>query len=104
MRATPAPANRATPVRSHSLRPKRRLPGKLSLGRTHAYTIVTAHVAEHTFTVDFPDGAQRTFSRASTQPVRRFKAHRPHTLTINPRPEHEIPGVARAAQSAGRPL
>jgi hypothetical protein len=52
---------------------------KLSLGRSHAHTVVTVHVAEHTLTVAFPDGAQRTFSRTSSQPVRRFKAHRPHT-------------------------
>jgi hypothetical protein len=52
---------------------------KLSLGRSHAHTIVTVHVAEHTLTVEFPDGDQRTFTRTSTQPVRRFKAHRPHT-------------------------
>jgi len=52
---------------------------KLSLGRSHAHTVVTVHVAEHTVTVEFPDGAQRTFGRTSTQPVRRFKAHRPHT-------------------------
>jgi transposase InsO family protein len=52
---------------------------KLSLGRTHAHTVVTVHVAEHTLTVEFPDGAHRTFSRTTNQPVRRFKAHRPHT-------------------------
>jgi hypothetical protein len=52
---------------------------KLSLGRSHAHTVVTVHVAEHTLTVEFPDGAQRTFGRTSTQPIRRFKAHRPHT-------------------------
>jgi hypothetical protein len=50
---------------------------KLSLGRSHAHTIVTVHVAEHTITVDFPDGAQRTFTRTTTQPVRSWKAQRP---------------------------
>lgn len=35
---------------------------KLSLDRSHAHTIVTVHVAEHTLTVEFPDGAQRTFT------------------------------------------
>jgi hypothetical protein len=54
---------------------------KLSLGRPHAHTVVTVHVAEHTLTVEFPDGARRTFGRTSTQPIRRFKAHRPHTTT-----------------------
>ncbi|MDQ4092150.1 MAG: IS481 family transposase [Actinomycetota bacterium] len=50
---------------------------KLALGRSHAHSVVTVHVAQHTITVDFPDGAQRTFSRTSTQPVRSWKAHRP---------------------------
>jgi transposase len=36
---------------------------KLALGRTHAHTIVTVHVAEHTITIAFPDGAQRTLTR-----------------------------------------
>jgi hypothetical protein len=52
---------------------------KLSLGRPHAHTVVTVHVAEHTLTVDFPDGAHRTFTRTTNQPVRRWKAHRPQT-------------------------
>jgi hypothetical protein len=50
---------------------------KLALGRTHAHTVVTVHVAEHTMTVEFPDGAQRTFTRTTTRPIRRWKAHRP---------------------------
>jgi hypothetical protein len=52
---------------------------KLSLGRTHAHTIVTVHVAEHTITVEFADGAQRTFTRTTTKPVRSWKAQHPRT-------------------------
>lgn len=33
---------------------------KLALGRTHAHTVVTAHVAEHTITIDFVDGGRWT--------------------------------------------
>jgi hypothetical protein len=47
---------------------------KLALGRTHAHTEVTVHVAEHTITVELHDGGHRTFSRTTTQPVRRWKA------------------------------
>ncbi len=50
---------------------------KLALGRSHAHTVVTVHVAEHTITVAFPDGAQRTFTRTTTQLIRSYKAHRP---------------------------
>ncbi|MDQ4033673.1 MAG: IS481 family transposase [Actinomycetota bacterium] len=50
---------------------------KLALGRSQAHTVVTVHVAEHTITVEFPDGAQRTFTRTTTQPVRSYKAQRP---------------------------
>jgi hypothetical protein len=53
---------------------------KLALGRTH--TTITAHVAEHTITVDLPDdGGQRTYRRTTTQPVRSWKAQRPRTTT-----------------------
>jgi hypothetical protein len=52
---------------------------KLALGRTHAHTVVTVHVAEHTMTVEFPHGAQRTFTRTTTQPIHRWNAHRPRT-------------------------
>jgi transposase InsO family protein len=50
---------------------------KLALGRDHAHTVVTVHVAEHTITVDLDDGGQRTFRRTTTQPVRSHKAQRP---------------------------
>jgi hypothetical protein len=79
------------------------LPDKLSLGRTYAHTIVTAHVAEHTLTVDFPDGASAPSLAPAPNPSAASKLTAP-TLTINPRPGHEIPGLARTAQSAGRPL
>jgi hypothetical protein len=41
--------------------------------------VVTVYVAEHTITVDHQDGAQRTFRRPTTQPVRSYKAQRPLT-------------------------
>jgi hypothetical protein len=49
----------------------------LALGRARA--VVTVHVAEHTITVDHPDGSQRTFRRTTTQPVRSYKTQPPHT-------------------------
>ena len=52
----------------------------LALGRTHAHTIVTVHVAEHTITIDLAAGDHRTFRRITTQPVRSWKAQKPHTL------------------------
>ncbi len=59
---------------------------KLALGRTHAHTIITVHVAEHTITVDFTDGAQRTFRRTTTQPIRSWQAQRPRTPKPNDQP------------------
>ncbi|MGH3780112.1 MAG: hypothetical protein ACRDRO_05620 [Pseudonocardiaceae bacterium] len=64
---------------------------KLALGRTHAHTAVTVHVAEHTIPVDLGDGdgdgdgdgAQRTFRRTTTQPVRNWKAQRPRTPHVS---------------------
>jgi transposase InsO family protein len=50
---------------------------KLALGRDHAHTVVTVHVAEHTITVELDDGTRRTFRRTTTQPVRSHKAQRP---------------------------
>ncbi len=50
---------------------------KLALGRHHAHTVVTVHVAEHTITVELDDGTRRTFRRTTTQPVRSHKAQRP---------------------------
>lgn len=40
----------------------------LSLGRTHAHTVMIVHVAQHILTIDLPDGAQRTFDRTNTKP------------------------------------
>ena len=59
---------------------------KLALGRTHAHTVVTVHVAEHTITVDHDDGAQRTFRRTTTQPVRSYKAQHPRTPISSDQP------------------
>lgn len=53
----------------------------LALGRIHARTIVTAHVAEHTITVDFADGGQRTYSRTTTGPIRNLKAQKTRTVS-----------------------
>ncbi|MFY9808701.1 MAG: IS481 family transposase [Pseudonocardiaceae bacterium] len=55
---------------------------KLALGRDHAHTVVTVHVAEHTITVELDDGPRRTFRRTTTQPVRNHKAQRP----VHPNP------------------
>jgi hypothetical protein len=57
---------------------------KLALGRSNAHTVVTVHVAEHTITVEFPDGAQRTFTR--TKPVRSWKAQHPRTPHTDDQP------------------
>jgi hypothetical protein len=59
---------------------------KLALGRAHAHTVVTVHVAEHTMTVEDADGARRTFRRTGTQPVRSWKAQRPRVSTNPERP------------------
>ena len=59
---------------------------KLALGRNHAHTVVTVHVAKHTTTVEFPDGAQRTFTRTSTKPVRSYKAQHPRTPHTDDQP------------------
>jgi hypothetical protein len=59
---------------------------KLALGRAHAHTVVTVHVAEHTITVDHHDGGQRTFRRTTTQPVRSYKAQHPRTPTVPDQP------------------
>jgi transposase InsO family protein len=47
---------------------------KIALGRAHAYTVVSVHVAEHTITIDLHDGSRRTFHRTTTQAVRNRKA------------------------------
>jgi hypothetical protein len=59
---------------------------KLALGRSNAHTVVTVHVAEYTITVEFPDGAQRTFTRTSTKPVRSYKAQHPRTPHTDDQP------------------
>jgi hypothetical protein len=50
---------------------------KMALGRIHAGQVVTAHVADHTVTVDLGGDDIRTIRRTTTQPVRSIKAHRP---------------------------
>jgi hypothetical protein len=49
---------------------------KVALGRVHAHTVVTVHVAETTLTIEAA-GDVRTVARTTTQPVRSFKASRP---------------------------
>lgn len=49
----------------------------VSLGRAHAGVVVTVHVSDSTLTLDTPDGQQRTYRRATDQPVRSIKAYRP---------------------------
>ncbi|HZA18443.1 MAG TPA: hypothetical protein VE645_16400 [Pseudonocardiaceae bacterium] len=80
---------------------------KLALGRTHAHTGVTVHVAEHTMTVEFPDGAQRTFTAPPLSPSAAGRPTDPaHPTPMTNRPRAHDPPVttAQAAQSAGRPL
>ena len=50
---------------------------KIALGRIHAGQVVTAHVAEHTVTIDLGGDDTRTVRRTTTQAVRSIKAHRP---------------------------
>jgi transposase InsO family protein len=50
---------------------------KIALGRIHAARVVTAHVAEHTITIDLGGDDIRTIRRTTTQAVRSIKAHRP---------------------------
>ncbi len=65
---------------------------KLALGRAHAHTAVTVHVAEHTMTVEHADGAHRTFRRTGTQPVRSWKGQRPRASTTGQRPTASTTG------------
>lgn len=53
----------------------------IALGRDQARTVVTAHLAEHTITVDLTDGAHRTYSRTSTGAIRNLKAHKTRTVS-----------------------
>ena len=52
---------------------------KIALGRAHAHTELTVHVAEHTITVELDDGGHRTFRRTTTHPVRNQKAQKART-------------------------
>jgi hypothetical protein len=62
----------------------------IALGRVHAHTEVTVHVAEHILTVEYADGGQRTFRRTTDLPVRSWKAQHPRS----PRGEHPPAGRA----------
>jgi transposase InsO family protein len=54
---------------------------KLALGRTHAHTVVTVHVADTTLTVEAGDDV-RTITRTTSKPVRSYKAHRPRKAAL----------------------
>jgi hypothetical protein len=54
---------------------------KVALGRIHAHTVVTVHVAERTLTIEAL-GDTRTVARTTTQPVRSIKAHRPRKAAL----------------------
>jgi transposase InsO family protein len=54
---------------------------KVALGRVHAHTVVTVHVADTTLTIE-AGGDTRTVARTTTQPVRSFKAHRPRKAAL----------------------
>ena len=62
----------------------------IALGRIHAHTEVTVHVAEHTLTITHADGAQRTIRRTTDLPVRSWKAQHPRS----PRRERPSAGPA----------
>ena len=62
----------------------------LALGRAHAHTEVTVHVAEHTLTVTHADGAQRTFARTTDLPVRSWKAQHPSAATAGRPPAGRV--------------
>jgi hypothetical protein len=53
----------------------------IALGRVHAHTEVTVHVAEHTLTVEHADGARTTIRRTTTHPVRSWKAQHPRAAS-----------------------
>jgi hypothetical protein len=55
----------------------------VALGRTHAHTVVTVHVAEDTLTIELPDGEQRTVRRTTTDPVRRWKVTKLRTPSVS---------------------
>jgi hypothetical protein len=48
---------------------------KVALGRIHAHTVVTVHVAERTLTIE-AGGDTCTVARTTPQPIRSIKAHR----------------------------
>jgi hypothetical protein len=50
---------------------------KVALGRAHAHTVVTVHVADTTLTIETGDGDIRTVARTTTQPVRNIRPMRP---------------------------
>ncbi|MGH2578108.1 MAG: IS481 family transposase, partial [Actinomycetota bacterium] len=54
---------------------------KVALGRIHAHTVVTVHVADTTLTIE-AGGDTRTVARTTTQPVRSIKAHRPRKAAL----------------------
>jgi hypothetical protein len=78
---------------------------KLALGRTHAHTGVTVHVAEHTMTVEFPDGAQRTFTAPPLSPSAAGRPTDPaHPTPMTNRPRaHDPPGHHRPSGAVCRP-
>ena len=41
---------------------------KVALGRAHAHTVVTVHVADTTLTIETGDGDTRTVRRTTTHP------------------------------------
>jgi hypothetical protein len=55
---------------------------KVALGRVHAHTTVTVHVAETTLTIETTGGDVRTVARTTTTPVRYVKASRPRKAAL----------------------
>jgi transposase InsO family protein len=55
---------------------------KVALGRLHAHTVVTVHVADTTLTIETTGGDTRTVARTTTTPVRYVKASRPRKAAL----------------------
>ena len=56
---------------------------KVALGREHARTTVTVHVAETTLAIELPENDTRVVRRTTDQPVRSIKGQRPRTAATS---------------------
>lgn len=56
---------------------------KVALGREHAGTTVTVHVAETTLAIELPENDTRVVRRTTDQPMRSIKGQRPRTAATS---------------------